>query len=85
MKESPDGVQYLDLDVSHLQVYLVKAIQEQQVIIDAQKKEIEKLGVQAYNASQISAETTQKLTDLEGKMNALLLLLNGKTEVTVKQ
>jgi hypothetical protein len=66
-------------------VYLVKAIQEQQVIIQAQKKEIENLGVQAYNASQISAETTQKLTDLEGKMNALLLLLNGKTEVTVKQ
>jgi hypothetical protein len=85
MKASADGVQYLDLNVSHLQVYLVKAIQEQQVIIQAQKKEIENLGVQAYNASQISAETTQKLTDLEGKMNALLLLLNGKTEVTVKQ
>ncbi len=41
MKESPDSVQYLDLDISHLQVYLVKALQEQQAIIEAQKKEIE--------------------------------------------
>jgi hypothetical protein len=85
MKTTADSVQYLDLDVSHLQVYLVKAIQEQQVIIDAQKKEIETLKVQASNASHTSVETSQKLSDLEGKMNALLLLLNGKTEVTVKQ
>jgi hypothetical protein len=85
MKESPDGVQYLDLDVSNLQVYLVKALQEQQVIIETQKKEIETLKVQASNASQISAETTQKITDLENKMNAMLLMFNSKQEVTAKQ
>ena len=85
MKASADGVKYLDLDVSHLQVYLVKAVQEQQAIIDAQQKEIDTLKLQASNASQISAETTQKLTDLENKMNAMLLLLNSKQEVTAKQ
>jgi hypothetical protein len=89
---------------------LTKAIQEQQAIIEAQKKEIDaqkaeaklqKAEIETFKAeaklqkAEIEtfkaeaklqkAETTQKLTDLEGKMNALLLLLNGKTEVTVKQ
>jgi hypothetical protein len=64
---------------------LTKAIQEQQVIIESQKKEIETLKVQASNASQISAETTQKLTELESKMNAMLLMFNSKQEVTAKQ
>ena len=75
MKASADSVQYLDLNVSHLQVYLVKALQEQQAIIEAQKKEIDAQ----------KAETTQKITDLENKMNAMLLLLDKKEEVTAKQ
>ncbi len=74
MKASPDSVQYLDLNVSHLQVYLVKALQEQQVIINAQKAEIDALKVNAL-----------KVAELENKMNAMLLLLNTKTEVTAKQ
>jgi hypothetical protein len=82
MKASADSVQYLDLNVSHLQVYLVKAIQEQQVIIQAQKKEID---AQKAEAMLQKAETTQKLTDLESKMNTMLLLLNKKEEVTAKQ
>ena len=74
MKASPDSVQYLDLDVSHLQVYLVKALQEQQAIINAQKAEIDAL-----------KQTALKVADLENKMNAILLLLNNKQELTVKQ
>lgn len=74
MKTSPDSVQYLDLDVSHLQVYLVKAMQEQQAIINAQKAEIDALKQNAL-----------KVAELENKMNAMLLLLNNKTELTVKQ
>jgi hypothetical protein len=74
MKESPDSVKYLDLDVSHLQVYLVKALQEQQAIINAQKAEIDAL-----------KESALKVVELENKMNAMLLLLNNKTEVTAKQ
>ncbi len=74
MKTSPDSVQYLDLDVSHLQVYLVKALQEQQAIINAQKAEIDAL---KQNALKVAA--------LENKMNAMLLLLNNKQELTVKQ
>ncbi len=74
MKASPDSVQYLDLDVSHLQVYLVKALQEQQAIINAQKSEIDALKVNAL-----------KVAELENKMNAMLLLLNNKQELTVKQ
>ena len=96
MKTTADSVQYLDLDVSHLQVYLVKAIQEQQAIIEAQKKEIDtqkaeamlqKAEIETFKAEAKlqKAETTQKLTDLESKMNAMLLLLNSKQEVTVKQ
>ncbi|MEY5050051.1 MAG: hypothetical protein RLZZ175_3425 [Bacteroidota bacterium] len=74
MKASPDSVQYLDLDVSHLQVYLLKAMQEQQAIINAQKAEIDAL---KQNALKVAA--------LENKMNAMLLLLNKKEEVTAKQ
>jgi hypothetical protein len=74
MKASPDSVQYLDLDVSHLQVYLVKALQEQQAIIEAQEREIDALKVNAL-----------KVVNLENKMNAMLLLLNNKQELTVKQ
>ncbi len=74
MKASPDSVQYLDLDVSHLQVYLVKALQEQQAIIEAQEREIDALKVNAL-----------KVANLENKMNAMLLLLNNKQELTVKQ
>jgi hypothetical protein len=54
---------------------LTKAIQEQQVIIETQKKEIDAQ----------KAETTQKLTELENKMNSMLLLLNNKQELKVKQ
>ena len=61
---------------------LTKAIQEQQVIIESQKKEID---AQKAEAKLQKAETTQKLTDLENKMNAMLLLLNGNQEVTAKQ
>ena len=53
-------------------------IKEQQAEIAIQKSEIETLKAQASNS-------TQKLTDLENKMNAMLLLLNGKQEVTAKQ
>jgi hypothetical protein len=61
---------------------LQQQIDAQQAIIEAQKKSYD---AQKAEAKLQKAETTQKLTDLEGKMNALLLLLNGKTEVTVKQ
>ncbi len=81
MKASPDSVQYLDLDVSHLQVYLVKALQEQQAIIEAQKKENE------AQKAEIDAlkQNALKVADLENKMNAMLLLLNNKQELRVKQ
>ena len=81
MKASPDSVQYLDLDVSHLQVYLVKALQEQQAIINAQKSEID------AQKSEIDAlkQNALKVAALENKMNAMLLLLNNKQELTVKQ
>ena len=81
MKTSPDSVQYLDLDVSHLQVYLVKALQEQQAIINAQKKENE------AQKAEIDAlkQNVLKVAELEIKMNAMLLLLNNKQELTVKQ
>ena len=81
MKTSPDSVQYLDLDVSHLQVYLVKAMQEQQAIINAQKKEndAQKAEIDALKQNAL------KVAELENKMNAMLLLLNNKQELTVKQ
>lgn len=81
MKESPDSVKYLDLDVSHLQVYLVKALQEQQAIINAQKKEID------AQKAEIDAlkQNALKVAELESKMNAMLLLLHKKEEVTAKQ
>jgi hypothetical protein len=85
MKESPDSINYLDLDVSHLQVYLVQALQEQQAIIEAQKaenesqkQEIETIKAEASSSSvetnQKLKETAQKLAALEAKLNALLLL-----------
>jgi len=88
MKTSPDSVQYLDLDVSHLQVYLVKALQEQQAIINAQKKEIDAQKDEAMlQKAEIDAlkQNAIKVAELENKMNAMLLLLNNKTELTVKQ
>ena len=92
MKASPDSVQYLDLDVSHLQVYLVKAMQEQQAIIQEQQAIIESLkkANEEQNAKAMlqKAEMAQnaiKVAELENKMNAMLLLLNNKTELTVKQ
>ena len=95
MKASPDSVQYLDLNVSHLQVYLVKALQEQQAIIEAQKKEINAQKAEAMlqkaeidnQKSAIDALKVNalKVAELENKMNAMLLLLNTKTEVTAKQ
>jgi hypothetical protein len=88
MKASPDSVQYLDLDVSHLQVYLVKALQEQQAIINAQKAEIDAQKAAAMlQKAEIDAlkENALKVADLENKMNAMLLLLDNKTDVTAKQ
>jgi hypothetical protein len=88
MKASPDSVQYLDLDVSHLQVYLVKALQEQQAIINAQKAEIDSQKAEAMlQKAEIDAlkQNALKVADLENKMNAMLLLLNNKQELTVKQ
>jgi len=87
MKTSPDSVKYLDLDVSHLQVYLVKALQEQQAIIQAQKKENEsqKAEIESLkaDASNTSAETNQKLAELEAKLNALLQLIQQQESVSV--
>ena len=95
MAASPDSVQYLDLDVSHLQVYLVKALQEQQAIINAQKSEIDSQKAEAMlqkaeidnQKSEIDALKVNalKVAALENKMNAMLLLLNNKQELTVKQ
>ena len=81
MAASPDSVQYLDLDVSHLQVYLVKALQEQQAIIESQKakNEAQEREIDALKLNAL------KVADLENKMNAMLLLLNNKQELTVKQ
>jgi hypothetical protein len=87
MKTSPDSVKYLDLDVSHLQVYLVKALQEQQAIIEAQKKEnkSQKAEIESLkaDASNTSAETNQKLAELEAKLNALLQLIQQQESVSV--
>jgi hypothetical protein len=95
MKASADSVQYLDLNVSHLQVYLVKALQEQQVIINAQKAEIDAQKAEAMlqkaeidnQKSEIDALKVNalKVAELENKMNAMLLLLNNKQDLTVKQ
>ena len=67
---------------------LTKAIQEQQVIIESQKKEIDAQKAEAMlQKSEIDAlkENALKIADLESKMNALLLLLNKKEELRVKQ
>jgi hypothetical protein len=62
---------YLSVDYAKVTPLLLMAIKEQQA-------EIETLKAQASNS-------TQKLSDLENKMNAMLLLLNKKEEVTAKQ
>jgi hypothetical protein len=85
MKASPDSVQYLDLNVSHLQVYLVKALQEQQAIINAQKSEIDVQKAEALLQKDALKVNALKVAELENKMNAMLLLLNNKQELTVKQ
>jgi uncharacterized small protein (DUF1192 family) len=69
---------YLSVDYAKVTPLLLMAIKEQQAEIAIQKSEIETLKAQASNS-------TQKLTDLESKMNAMLLLLNKKEEVTAKQ
>jgi hypothetical protein len=69
---------YLSVDYAKVTPLLLMAIKEQQAEIAIQKSEIETLKAQASNS-------TQKLTDLENKVNALLLLLNNKEELTVKQ
>jgi hypothetical protein len=87
MKESPDSVQYLDLDISHLQVYLVKALQEQQAIIESQKNEINQLKQNILNSTEeiknlktealnSNEETSKKLEELEAKINAFIMLSN---------
>ncbi|MFZ9847547.1 MAG: tail fiber domain-containing protein, partial [Flavobacteriales bacterium] len=94
MKESPDSVKYLDLDVSHLQVYLVKALQEQQAIIQAQKKENEsqKAEIESLkaDASNTSAEINQKLDTntseieaLKAQVQQLLQLIQQQESVSV--
>ena len=69
---------YLSVDYAKVTPLLLMAIKEQQAEIAIQKSEIETLKAQASNS-------TQKLSDLENKMNAMLLLLNKKEEVTAKQ
>jgi hypothetical protein len=60
---------------------LQQQIDAQQVIIEAQKKENEsqKSEIDALKVNAL------KVADLENKMNAMLLLLNNKQELTVKQ
>ena len=53
---------------------LQQQIDEQQAIIEAQEREIDALKQNAL-----------KVAELENKMNAMLLLLNNKQELTVKQ
>jgi len=88
MKESSDSVNYLDLDISHLQVYLVQALQEQQAIIEAQKKEIatekaenesqkQEIETIKAEASSSSVETNQKLKETAQKLAALEAKLNA--------
>jgi hypothetical protein len=77
-----DSMQTRHMLYAEMVPVLTKAIQEQQVIIESQKKEID---AQKAETNAQKAETTQKLTELENKMNAMLLLLNNKQELKVKQ
>jgi len=67
---------------------LQQQIDEQQAIIEAQKKEIDAQKAEAMlQKVEIDAlkQNALKVAELENKMNALLLLLNNKEELTVKQ
>ena len=73
---------YLSVDYAKVTPLLLMAIKEQQAEIETLKAQA---NAQKAEANTLKAETTQKLTDLESKMNAMLLLLNGNQEVTAKQ
>jgi F0F1-type ATP synthase membrane subunit b/b' len=73
---------YLSVDYAKVTPLLLMAIKEQQAEIETLKAQA---NAQKAEANTLKAETTQKLTDLENKMNAMLLLLNGNQEVTAKQ
>ena len=83
-----DSMQTRHMLYAEMVPVLTKAIQEQQVIIESQKKEIDAQKAEAMlQKSEIDAlkENALKIADLESKMNALLLLLNKKEELMVKQ
>jgi hypothetical protein len=83
-----DSMQTRHMLYAEMVPVLTKAIQEQQVIIEVQKKEIDAQKAEAMlQKSEIDAlkENALKIADLENKMNDLILLLNSKQEVTVKQ
>ena len=52
------GKEYYDLNLSNLQIYMVKAIQEQQKIIEEQNKKIENLNAQ-FGALQLALQALQ--------------------------
>lgn len=90
MKESPDSINYLDLDISHLQVYLVKALQEQQAIIEAQKNEIEtqkaELDTQKVETSSNTSASTNNAEEIEAlkaQLQQLLQLIQQQESASV--
>jgi hypothetical protein len=68
-------------DGSALTYILVNAVKEQQSIIETQKAEIDvqKAEIEALKQNAL------KISELENKINAMILLLNNKEELTVKQ
>ena len=83
-----DSMQTRHMLYAEMVPVLTKAIQEQQAIIESQKKEIDAQKAEAIlQKSEIDAlkENALKVAELENKMNAMLLLLNSKQEVTAKQ
>jgi hypothetical protein len=72
---------YLAVDYAKVTPLLLMAIKEQQVIIESLKKnnDAQKSAIDALKVNAL------KVAELENKMNAMLLLLNKKEEVTAKQ
>ena len=76
-----DSMQTRHMLYAEMVPVLTKAIQEQQVIIESQKKEID------AQKSEIDAlkENALKITELENKMNAMLLLGNNNQKLKKKR
>ena len=79
---------YLSVDYAKVTPLLLMAIKEQQAIIESLKKANEEQNAKAMlQKAEIDAlkQNALKVAELENKINAMLLLLNNKQELTVKQ